>query len=779
PGYGPGSAQSPNPAHGPAPAHDPAPAHGLNSGYNQGSAQTPITSDPVSWVDPLIGSGGHGHVFVGASVPFGGVQLGPENFYKGWDWCSGYNYGDSMMIGFAHTHLSGTGIGDLADILIAPYTGEIKTGKGIETKPGSGYASHYSHANETARPGYYAVKLDDYNIRAELTASERVGFHQYHFPAGKEAHVIIDLKEGINDESTDTWLHQVDPYTFEGYRRSKGWAKDQWLFFAIKSNIPIQKFNLYDGDQSLAGEDGKGKAIKGVMSFDQAPSALLLKVGLSPVSADNALANISAEIPGWDFQGTVSAAREKWNKELSKVEITTSSEKDRRIFYTALYHTMIDPAIFNDVNGDYRGADKQIHRHAPFTNYSVFSLWDTYRAENPLLTILQPARVTDMIQTMLAIGQQQKLLPIWHLMANETGTMVGVSSLEVISEAWLKGIRGFNADSAYQALKKTAMSDTLGLQFVRDGKPISSDIERRSVARAMEYAIGEGSIALMAKKLGHNEDYEYFRKRAEDYRLYYDKNTGFFRGIKSDGSFSTPFDAFRTTPPWSSDYAEGNAWQYLWLAPQDIDGLMKLLGGEKMFLKRLDSLFSAEPAERDPHALADITGTIGQYAHGNEPSHHIAYLYAYGGRQWQTAEKVRYILKEFYHDNPDGVIGNEDCGQMSAWYVFSALGFYPVFPASGAYVMGSPIFDKVTLHLDGGKDFIIATTGNGPENKYIQSMELNGKVYPKSYILHRDILQGGTLKISMGSRPNNNFGRLEQHRPPDGHDIRLLPDEHN
>ena len=749
------------------------------------NASTP--ADPVSWVDPLIGSGGHGHVFVGASVPFGGVQLGPENFYKGWDWCSGYNYGDSVMIGFAHTHLSGTGIGDLADILIAPYTGDIKTDKGVETKPGSGYASHYSHATETARPGYYSVKLDDYNIRAELTASERVGFHQYHFPEGAAAHVIIDLKEGINDQSTDTWLQQVDPYTFEGYRRSKGWAKDQWLFFAIKSSVPIQKFNLYDNDQPLEGADGKGKAIKGVMSFDQAPPTLQLKVGLSPVSAENALANIAAEIPGWDFNGTAVAAREKWNKELSKIDITTSSEKDRRIFYTALYHTMIDPAIFNDVNGDYRGADKQIYRHAPFTNYSVFSLWDTYRAENPLLNILQPQRVSDMVQTMLAIGQRQKLLPIWHLMANETGTMVGVSSLEVISEAWLKGIKGFDTDSAYQALKKTAMSDTLGLQYVRDGRAIPSDVERRSVARAMEYAIGEGSIALMAKKLGHKEDYEYFRKRAGDYKLYYDKNTGFFRGIKSDGTFSTPFDAFKTTPPWSSDYAEGNAWQYLWLAPQDIKGLMKLMGGEKIFLKRLDSLFSAEPAERDTHALADITGTIGQYAHGNEPSHHIAYLYAYGGRQWQTAEKVRYILDEFYHDNPDGVIGNEDCGQMSAWYVFSALGFYPVFPASGVYVMGSPIFDKATLHLEGGKTFTVITVtatgdgpatppgtgpatapGVGPENKYIQSMELNGKPYPGSYILHSDILRGGTLKITMGSRPNYAFGQLEGQRPPDG-----------
>lgn len=730
---------------------------------------------PVDAVDPLIGSGGHGHVFVGASVPFGAVQLGPENFYKGWDWCSGYNYGDSVMIGFAHTHLSGTGIGDLADILIMPYTGAIKTDKGAETIPGSGYASHYSHTTETARPGYYSVNLDDYGIRAELTASERVGFHQYQFPAGKEAHVIIDLKEGINDQSTDTWLHQVDQYTFEGYRRSKGWAKDQWLFFAVKSSVPIRKFNLYDNGQPLEGGDGKGQAIKGVLSFDQAPSALQLKVGLSPVSAGNALANINAEIPGWDFTATASAAREKWNKELAKVEITTSGEKDRRIFYTALYHTMIDPALSNDANGDYRGADKQVHQHAPFTNYSVFSLWDTYRAEHPLLTILQPRRVSDMVQTMLAIGQQQKLLPIWHLMANETGTMVGVSSLEVIAEAWLKGIKGFDGETAYQALKHTAMSDTLGLQYVREGKPIPADLERRTVARAMEYAIGEGSIALMAQKMGYAEDYEYFRKRAQDYKLYYDKNSGFFRGVNSNGNFTTPFDPFKTTPPWSGAYAEGNAWQYLWLTPQDIKGLMTLMGGEKLFLKRLDSLFSAEPAERDTHALADITGAIGQYAHGNEPSHHITYLYTYGGRQWQTAEKVRYILKEMYHDNPDGVIGNEDCGQMSAWYVFSSLGFYPVFPASGAYLMGSPLFDKATIHLDGGKTFTITAIGNGPEDKYIQNMVLNGRPQDKVYITHDEIMSGGELIVTMGRKPNYHFGEKETQRPPNGIDAGSAP----
>jgi predicted alpha-1,2-mannosidase len=733
-----------------------------------GEAGRLLRKEPASFVDPLIGSGGHGHVFVGASVPFGAVQLGPENFYKGWDWCSGYNYRDSVLIGFAHTHLSGTGIGDLGDILIMPYTGSIKTDKGVETIPGSGYASRYSHTGETARPGYYAVTLDDYHIRAELTASERVGFHQYHFPTGGPAHVIIDLKEGINDQPTETQIHQIDATTFEGFRRSKGWAKDQIVFFAIKTSVAIDSFQTIEN--------------KGLFNFTKAPAILQLKVGISPVSATNALANINAEIPGWDFDATAEAARQAWNRELSKVELSspkpepgttklepgTTDEKNRRIFYTALYHTMIDPALFNDANGDYRGADKQVYHHADFANYSVFSLWDTYRAENPLLTILQPRRVSDMIRTMLDLGRKQKLLPIWHLMANETGTMVGVSSLQIIAEAWLKGIKGINPDSAWQAIRRTALSDTLGWSFVREGKPIPADQERRSVARAMEYAIGEGSIALMAKKLGNEKDYQFFRKRARDYQLYYDKSTGFFRGIPADsGHFSTPFDPFKTTPPWSRDYAEGNAWQYLWLAPQDVKGLMTQLGGEQRFLRRLDSFFIAEPTIPDTHALADITGTIGQYAHGNEPSHHIAYLYAYAGHQWQTAEKTRYILTNMYHDDPDGVIGNEDCGQMSAWYVFSALGFYPVFPASGVYVMGSPLFDKAVLHLDDGKTFTIITTDNGPDNKYIQSMTLDEKPYPNSYILHQDILRGGTLKIKMGPQPNPAFGQTAAQRPPD------------
>ncbi len=718
----------------------------------------------TDYVDPLIGSGGHGHVFVGVSTPFGAVKLGPENIYKGWDWCSGYNYGDSILIGFAHLHLSGTGIGDLADILIMPYTGPVRLDKGTEQNHHAGYSSIYSHKDEKVTPGYYSIKLED-GINVELTATERVGYHKYHFPSGKNAHIIIDLKEGINDKSTDTQIEQTDEYTLKGYRFSSGWAKEQQAFFAIRFSQPIQKLELYDNDKLLEGKSAKGLAIKGLISFEKTPGTVQFKVGISPVSADNALANIEAEIPNWDFAKIVKETEEKWNKELSKVIVTTKSLTDKRVFYTALFHSMIHPSLFDDHNGDYQGADNKIYKKSTFTNYTVFSLWDTYRAAHPLYTLLNPDRVDDFVNTMLSIYDQQGFLPIWHLNGYETGTMVGISSLQVIAEVYLKGFRGFDAERAYNAIKTTAMSDTRGLNYVRDFKPIPSDARVGSpVARAMEYAISDGSIALMAKAMGKTDDYNYFEKRAENYKLYYDPEKGFFRGKMTDGSWNPIFDPIKSTHPWSSDWAEGNSWQYLWLVPQDVKGLISLLGGENSFISKLDTFFSLKP-DTSGQTLADLTGLIGQYAHGNEPSHHVAYLYNYAGQQWKTAEKVRYIMKEFYHDNPDGVIGNEDCGQMSAWYVFSSLGFYPVFPASGTYIIGSPIFDKATINLGNHKKFTIETINNSPENIYIQSIVLNGKNYESSFIRHQVIMNGGTMKIKMGNKPNFNFGKLQKDRP--------------
>lgn len=743
----------------------------------------------TSFVDPMIGAGGHGHVFVGASVPFGAVQVGPDNHYKGWDWCSGYNYADSLLIGFAQTHLSGTGIGDLADILIMPYTGRTRLEEGIsivqtpktanmvvvngaageERVSENSFSSRYSHKYEKVKPGYYSVKLLNYDVDVELTASERVAFHKYHFPAGKEAHIIIDLKTGINTKSFDCNIKKVDDYTLVGRRKANGWAKNRWIFFAIKSSVPLKNFSVYNDTQLMEGTEGTADAIKGLISFDKAPSTVMLKVGISPVSPENALDNIKAEIPDWNFDRVVKEADAKWNKELSTLKVETNSLTDKRVFYTSLFHTMIDPSMFNDHNGDYRGTDRKVHTNPGFTNYSIFSLWDTYRAANPLYVFIQPKRAGDMINSMLAIYDQQGYLPIWHLDGYETGTMVGISSMQVIAEAYLKGIKGFDAQRAYNAIKGTATNsqnlsqlDRLGLNYVKNLQYIPSDKISTSVARALEYGISDGSTALMAKQMGKMDDYEYFTKRAKSYKDYFDPSDRFFKGKLANGTWVTNYSA--TKAP-NRLYAEGNGWQYLWLVPQDVKGLIGLLGGDKGFNKKLDSAFVVQTPASDGANLADLTGTIGQVAHGNEPSHHIAYLYNYSGEQWKTAEKAHYIMKNFYPDNTDGIIGNEDCGQMSAWYVFSAMGFYPVFPASGEYVIGSPIVKKATIQTTSGKPFTIQTVNSGAKNIYIQSITLNGKPYKNSYITYNHMMEGGIMVMTMGAKPNYKFGAAESNRP--------------
>jgi predicted alpha-1,2-mannosidase len=720
----------------------------------------------TDWVDPFIGAGGHGHVFVGASVPYGAVQAGPSNFFKGWDWCSGYNYRDSVIIGFPQLHLSGTGIGDLGDVLLMPYMGELKLDKGRETERYSGYASHFSHRNETARPGYYRVKLDDYGIQVELTASERVGFHRYTFPQGENARIILDLAEGINDKSVDTYLELVDKYTLKGFRSSEGWAKRQQVFFAIQSDVPLTDVVIYDDGKAVSGGKAQGKSLKGVITFAQSPEVVRLKVGISPVSADNALKNIRAEIPDWNFDKTVVQANEKWHRELSKIVVETKNEDDKRIFYTSLYHAMIHPSLFNDANGEYRGSDWKPYKNPGFDNYTILSLWDTYRAAHPLFTLIDGKRTADFVNSMLAVFDQTGMLPVWHLRGYDTGTMVGNSSFEVVAEACLKGVEGIDAERAFRALKQSAMGDVRGLDFDRELKVIPSDVmTNRPVAMALEYAIGNASIALLAKKLGKTEDDAYFSRRAENYKRYYDRNVGFFRGKMADGTWNPVFDPLKSVKPWATDYAEGNPWQYLWLVPHDVEGLIALLGGETVFEDRLHTFFTLDTPADDPDVLDDLTGCIGQYAHGNEPSHHIAYLYPYIGQQWKTARLVRRIMKELYTNRPDGIIGNEDCGQMSAWYILSSLGFYPVFTASGQYVLGSPLFDRATLHLENGKTFTIEAVDNSSENSYIQSAELNGKPYDFSYIRHTDILNGGTLRLHMGREPNYNFGKAPTSRP--------------
>jgi predicted alpha-1,2-mannosidase len=713
--------------------------------------------NPVDYVDPLIGSGGHGHVFVGANVPFGAVQVGPNNINKGWDWCSGYHYSDSLIIGFSNLHLSGTGIGDLGDVLIMPYTGEVKLNKGRQEYPHGGYLSTFSHDNETAEAGYYSVKMDN-GVKVELTASERVGFHRYYFPENKDAHIIIDLKEGIRDKAVETSLTQIDDYTLTGHRYSTGWAKEHKVYFAIKSSVPITDLKYFENNTFIDNNNEGNKIVNALLNFDSTPALVELKVGISPISSKNALANIEAEIPDWDFDNVVVSAQNKWNDELSKITIETENESDKRIFYTSMFHSYIHPSLYSDHNGDYQGTDNELHTSPDFTNYTILSLWDTYRAANPLFTITQPDRVNDFVNSMLAIYDEQGHLPIWHLHGYETRTMVGISSMQVIAEAYLKGYRGFDAERALLAIKATTMLDIEGMNYLRENQPIPSDnYKDRPVAHAMELCIGEGSVALMAKAMGKKEDFNYFSKRAKNYQQYYDKSVGFFRGINSDGSWNPDFSPLASERPLAKDYAEGNAWQYLWLAPQDVNGLIELLGGKDKFITRLDSFFTITSDTEE--VLVDLTGLIGQYAHGNEPSHHIAYLYALAGQQWKTAEKVRYILKEFYHDDPDGVIGNEDCGQMSAWYVFSSLGFYPVFPASTEYVFGSPLFDNATINLPNGKSFKIVTENNCAENIYIQQVELNGKINNKNSINHDDIINGGTLKFVMGKKPNYNFGK--------------------
>ncbi|MGI4886546.1 MAG: GH92 family glycosyl hydrolase [Janthinobacterium lividum] len=718
----------------------------------------------TSFVDPMIGTGGHGHVFLGANVPFGAVQLGPQNIIKGWDWCSGYHYSDSLMVGFSHTRLSGTGASDLGDVLIMPYTGAVKTDKGQQKVPHQGYLSRYSHKTETARPGFYAVTLADYGIRAELTATARVGFHRYTFPAGgKEAHVIIDLKEGIDDKATDTYIEQVDPQTFVGYRFSKGWAKDQRLYFAIKTSAPVPQFAVYNEAQRMTGKKGQGVAIKGVFSFAKAPAALQLKVGISPVSSQNALANIAAEAPGWDFAQVQKAADAQWNKELDKIAVETTDPVAKRIFYTSLYHAWFAPALFNDANGDYRGTDKKVYPKAAFANYTTFSLWDTYRTEQSLFTLAQPERVGDMMQSMLAIGRQQGKLPIWPLMGSETDCMVGYSAVPALAEAYLKGMPGIDANDMLAQMKASSTRDDMGSQYVKSLGFIPADKEPESVAKALEYAIDDWSIAQVAKKMGRLDDYKTYSARALYYKKYFDPKTRFMRGLTTDGKFQLPFNPIQSIHR-QNNYTEGNAWQYTWLVPHDVPGLIGLFGSDAAFVQKLDSLFVVQGSLGES-ASPDISGLIGMYAHGNEPSHATTYLYAYAGQQWKTAEKVRQVLREMYKDQPDGISGNEDCGQMSAWYIMSALGFYPVSPSSGAYVLGSPLMDRATIRLPQGKTFVINAKNNGPQNPYIQSVALNGKPYANSYVLHRDIVAGGTLELTMGPRPNTAFGAAAANRP--------------
>lgn len=718
------------------------------------------TGSLLSFVNPFIGTGGHGHTFPGAAYPFGMVQLGPDTGLEGWDWCSGYHYSDSSIIGFSHTHLTGTGRSDLLDVLLMPAVGEIKLNAGIKEQPGKGYRSRFSHDEEYASPGYYKVRLADYDIMAEMTVSPRCGFHRYMFPESESSHIIIDLSHHFETDSVQfTSINRIDSCTVVGERKTKGWGtpgekywSNQQLFFALKVSKPFD-FLVTSDDKLVQEKQASGKNIKAILNFKtSAKEMVLVKVGISPVSVGNALQNLSEEIPHWDFNATLSETQSIWERELSKIKVEAPL-KYKTIFYTALYHSLLAPYLYTDVNNEYWGFDDSVHVADGFTNYTVLSLWDTFRAENPLLTLVAPDKVNDLVRSMLAQYDQYGLLPVWPLWGSETNCMIGYHAVPVIVDAYLKGIRDYDVDKAYQAMKASAMQDDFGVKELKQYGYIPYDLYNKSVSTALEYCYDDWCIAQMARELGKTDDYEYFMKRASSYKKYFDVTYKLMNGVSSKGEFRRPFDPFFSSYG-ECDWVEGNSWQYSYFVPHDIEGLMDLHGGKKGFATALDSLFSVSMPVSGKDVPVDITGLIGQYAHGNEPSHHVAYLYNYVGQAYKTQERLHEIMTTLYTDAPDGLCGNEDCGQMSAWYVFSAMGFYPVNPASGIYALGKPMMESAEIKV-GKRSFEMRATGLSGENIYVQSIRLNGKDYNKLFITHEDIVQGGILEFVMGNTPGN------------------------
>ncbi len=678
--------------------------------------------DLTRYVDPFVGTGGHGHTFPGAIVPFGMVQLSPDTRLTGWDGCSGYHYFDSIIYGFSHTHLSGTGISDYGDVLLMPTVG----------RPDKAYPSHFSHQNEKASPGFYSVRLDDDNILVELTATTHAGMHRYTFPRTSEANVILDLAH--RDKVIDSGL-KIEGQTILGWRRSQAWARDQVVYFAIEFSQPFTEHGFEN--------------LRGFFRFDaRNGSPILARVGISAVSTDGALRNLRAEINHWDFDKTRSDAVAAWNRELSKITVTGGTDAQLTNFYTAVYHAMTAPNVFMDIDGQYRGRDFKIHKATDFTNYTVFSLWDTFRAAHPLYTIIDPARTRDFINTFLKQYEQGGRLPVWELAANETDTMIGYHAVSVIADAIAKGIGGFDLKQAFAAMKHSAELRHYGLGAYIDKGFIGTEDERESVSKVLEYAYDDWCIAEVARKLGETADYNRYEARAQSYKNVFDPETAFMRP-RTNGNWIEPFDPREVT----FHFTEANAWQYTFFVPQDVDGLIDLMGGREKFASKLDQMFAAE-SRTSGRQQADITGLIGQYAHGNEPSHHIAYLYNYAGQPWKTQFRVRQIMDEFYKPTPDGLIGNEDCGQMSAWYVLSAAGFYPVTPGSTIYAIGTPLFPEIRFNLENGRSFTVKARGVSERNIYIQSATLNGRPYRKSYLDHADLVRGGELVFQIGPRPN-------------------------
>lgn len=732
-------------------------------------AEKDLPKEYTDSVNVFIGTGGHGHTFPGATLPHGMVQLSPDTRLFGWDACSGYYYDDTSVMGFTHTHLSGTGIGDYGDILFMPVVGEKPLIAGTAENPDEGYRSRFSHEQESARPGYYQVLLQDDSINVELTATLRAGLHRYTYPKASDARLIVDMEPTIHGHQHPvTQIRVVNDSTIAGMKYTIGWAKRHYVYFYAVFSSPFD-YKLYSGTEYQSDSTSVTvNTAKAVMSFRNLPAdgRVLAKVGISSVDEEGARLNVEAEIPNWDFEGVMKQANTAWNEALGKIDIETSDNDSRTVFYTSLYHAFIQPSLASDVDGRYRTMGHEIKQDASYTNYTVFSLWDTFRAAHPLYTIVTPEQNQAFIRSLLRKYDEGGILPKWELASNETGTMIGYHAVSVIADAMMKKQCDFDVKKALEACIRSSVYDTTGVtpmmdRQIQNGKlmPVSIKYKNElgyipcdkvggSVSQGLEFAYNDWLIAQMMKEHNRKDLYDKYMELSRNYRNYFDPETKLMRGRLSDGSWITPFDPASVQRP--SNYVEGNAWQWAWFVPQDVEGLMELVGGQKSFEAHLDTLFTtSSELTGDPNAAADVTGMIGQYAHGNEPSHHIPYLYNYAGAPRKTQALVDHILRTLYHNDPNGLSGNEDVGQMSAWYALSAMGFYSFCPGRPVYEIGRPIFDKVTIHLSNGKDFVIQAKNNSVENKYIRSMKLNGEDLAEPRFSHFDLMKGGELIFEM------------------------------
>ncbi len=709
----------------------------------------------TDYVNPFIGTDGPGNTYPGATVPFGMVQLSPDIGIPGWDRIAGYYYPDSIISGFSHMHLTGTGAGDLYDILVMPTNS--RSSKTVQENGNRPY-SLFSHEFESASPGYYSVDLLDFGIKVELTATRRTGVHRYTFPKDDQSAITIDLGYALNwDAPTDTYLKVVNDKTIEGYRKSTGWAKDQRAFFVMKFSKPILEYSLFSNGKLYNSNAVGGRNTKVILKFSTSENEqVVIKTGLATSNLAGAYLSFEKEVASKSFDQVKQDASDIWEKQLQKIEIETADKEAMSIFYTMMYQSMLAPTLLSDQKGYYKGANGKVQEARGFDRYDTFSLWDTYRAAHPLYTILHTKRVSDMINSMLSHYKETGLLPVWSLQGNETNMMIGYHAVPVIVDAYFKGIAGFDQELAYEACKQSAMDSTRQIpNYIKLGYvPIDQAHENWSVSKTLEYAYDDWCIAQFAKEIGETEDYQYFQKRSENWRNVYDSVSTFMRPKQKNGNFLKEFIPKEYTPY----FCESNAWQYFWYVPQNMEGLIEKVGGYELFEQKLDSMFSFDPLPEDKLPIFS-TGMIGQYAHGNEPSHHVGYLYNYLEKPWKTQEIIRKILETQYKNTPNGHCGNEDCGQMSSWYIFSALGFYPVNPAQGIYSFGSPIFDKAVIHLENGKEFRIKTINNAKENKYSQSIQLNGNDIHRTYLLHSELMAGGDLVFYMDKNPNKNYNK--------------------